>query len=49
MGAKVQAALNAISGGVHAVIIADGSVPDIINKVTKGETVGTLFLQYVAM
>jgi delta-1-pyrroline-5-carboxylate synthetase len=44
MGAKVDAALKAIHGGVCAVVIAAGDDGSIINKILHGDTVGTLFL-----
>lgn len=44
MGAKVDAALNAIHGGVQAVIIAAGHDTATIGKIMDGEKVGTLFL-----
>ncbi len=44
MGAKVDAALNAISGGVQAVVIAAGGDTNVIGKIVRGEKAGTLFL-----
>jgi delta-1-pyrroline-5-carboxylate synthetase len=44
MGAKVDAAKKAIEGGVNAVVIARGQDFDVIDQITKGERVGTLFL-----
>lgn len=44
MGAKVDAALNAISGGVQAVVIAAGGDTNVIGKIIRGEKAGTLFL-----
>lgn len=44
MGAKVDAAMNAITGGVHAVIIAAGSDTNVIGRIMEGGKAGTLFL-----
>jgi delta-1-pyrroline-5-carboxylate synthetase len=44
MGAKVDAAIRAIDGGIHAVVIADGSCIGIIAEILRGDKVGTLFL-----
>lgn len=44
MGAKVDAAIRAIDGGIHAVVIADGSRIGIISEILSGNKVGTLFL-----
>lgn len=44
MGAKVDAALNAVRGGVQAVVIAAGHDSDTIGSVLNGDKVGTLFL-----
>lgn len=44
MGAKVDAALNAIHGGVQAVVIAAGHDTATIGKIMEGDKVGTLFL-----
>jgi len=44
MGAKVDAALNAVSGGVQAVVIAAGGDTNVIGKIIRGEKAGTLFL-----
>jgi len=45
MGAKVDAAVNAVRGGVQAVIIAAGHDSDTIGNIMSGKQVGTLFLQ----
>lgn len=44
MGAKVDAAIRSITGGVEAVIIAAGSEYNIIEKIMTGKKVGTMFL-----
>lgn len=45
MGAKVDAALRAVQGGVQAVVIAAGNEAGVITKLFEGEdNVGTLFL-----
>jgi len=44
MSAKVDAALNAIKGGVHAVVIAAGKDTHVIGQIINKEKVGTLFL-----
>jgi len=44
MSAKVDAALNAIKGGVHAVVIAAGKDTHVIGQIMNKEKVGTLFL-----
>jgi len=46
MGAKVNAALTAIDGGVLAVVIAAGYDGETVGKVLAGEKTGTLFLQH---
>jgi delta-1-pyrroline-5-carboxylate synthetase len=46
MGAKVNAAMTAIDGGVQAVVIAAGYDGETIGKVLAGEKTGTLFLQH---
>lgn len=46
MGAKVNAAMTAIDGGVQAVVIAAGYEGETIGKVLAGEKTGTLFLQH---
>ena len=43
MGAKVDAALRAIDGGVQAVIIAAGGEHEVIDKIIRGEPAGTAF------
>jgi len=48
MGAKVNAAVMAIEGGVQAVVIAAGYEGETIGKVLNGEKTGTLFLSHVA-
>lgn len=45
MGAKVDAALSAVKGGVQAVIIAAGHDAETIGQIIKGQKVGTLFMQ----
>eukprot|EP01006_Ploeotia_vitrea_P028707 TRINITY_DN61344_c0_g1_i1.p1 TRINITY_DN61344_c0_g1~~TRINITY_DN61344_c0_g1_i1.p1 ORF type:complete len:768 (+),score=35.58 TRINITY_DN61344_c0_g1_i1:61-2364(+) len=45
MGAKIDAALNAVKGGVQAVVIASGYDSSSIGKVVSGENQGTIFLQ----
>ena len=44
MAAKVDSAMNAIAGGVQAVIIADGHNYDAIETILSGDSIGTLFL-----
>mmetsp|Transcript_27462 Transcript_27462/g.62263 ORF Transcript_27462/g.62263 Transcript_27462/m.62263 type:complete len:757 (+) Transcript_27462:226-2496(+) len=44
MGAKVGAAMSAIRGGVQAVVVAAGEEKEILARIVRGETVGTLFL-----
>ena len=44
MGAKVGAAMNAIKGGVSAVVVAAGEDSAVIGKILSGVQVGTLFL-----
>lgn len=44
MSAKVDAALNAVKGGVHAVVIAAGKDTHVIGQIMNKEKVGTLFL-----
>ena len=44
MGAKVDAALNAVNGGVQAVVIAAGGDFNVIADIMGGEKTGTLFL-----
>ena len=44
MGAKVDAALNAVNGGVQAVVIAAGGDFGVIADIMNGEKTGTLFL-----
>ena len=44
MGAKVDAAIRSINGGVEAVIIAAGSEYNIIEKIMAGQQGGTMFL-----
>jgi delta-1-pyrroline-5-carboxylate synthetase len=44
MSAKVGAALNAIYGGVQAVVIAAGGETGVIDAIMQGEKAGTLFL-----
>jgi delta-1-pyrroline-5-carboxylate synthetase len=44
MSAKVDAALRAVKGGVQAVVVAGGFQFNCIDKIMKGETIGTLFL-----
>jgi delta-1-pyrroline-5-carboxylate synthetase len=46
MGAKVDAALRAVEGGVQAVIIAAGHDATTIGQIMEGERTGTLFLQH---
>lgn len=46
MGAKVDAALKAVRGGVNAVVIAAGHEERIIDKILSGEKAGTIFLSY---
>ncbi len=43
MATKIKAAEVATSAGVN-MVIADGSVPDILQKIASGEEIGTLFL-----
>eukprot|EP01034_Spumella_vulgaris_P046748 gene46748-58288_t len=47
VGAKVDAALRAVQGGVQAVVIAAGGENGIIDQILRGEQVGTMFLQHV--
>ncbi len=44
MAAKVDAAMNAISGGVNAVVIADGKDYEAIAAILRGDKTGTLFI-----
>ena len=44
MGAKVDAAMSAVKGGVQAVIIAAGGDSDVIDSIMRGEATGTMFL-----
>ena len=44
MGAKVNAAVTAVEGGVMAVVIAHGANPRAIEGALAGETIGTVFL-----
>ena len=44
MGAKVDAALSAIHGGVQAVIIAAGTDSGVIGHIMTGDKVGTIFI-----
>lgn len=44
MGAKVDAALNAVTGGVQAVVIAAGGDFGVISDIMGGQKAGTLFL-----
>jgi len=44
MGAKVQAAENAVRGGVNATVIASGHAHLVIRDIMAGRDVGTLFL-----
>lgn len=44
MGAKVDAALSAVKGGVQAVVIAAGHDSSTIGQIIDGQQVGTLFL-----
>jgi delta-1-pyrroline-5-carboxylate synthetase len=46
MGAKVNAALSAVEGGVQAVIIAAGGDTGVIDRIMGGEQAGTLFLMH---
>eukprot|EP00596_Hydrurales_sp_CCMP1899_P005054 CAMPEP_0119049416 /NCGR_PEP_ID=MMETSP1177-20130426/64586_1 /TAXON_ID=2985 /ORGANISM="Ochromonas sp, Strain CCMP1899" /LENGTH=735 /DNA_ID=CAMNT_0007026623 /DNA_START=13 /DNA_END=2217 /DNA_ORIENTATION=- len=46
MGAKVDAALRAIKGGVQAVVIAAGIDMGIVEAIMTGEKAGTLFLAH---
>jgi len=48
MGAKVDAALKAVNGGVQAVVIGAGHDPETIGRAIAGEKVGTLFLHNVS-
>lgn len=43
MGAKVDAALKAVNGGVQAVIIAAGGEHEVIDKIIRGDPAGTAF------
>lgn len=45
MGAKVEAAVSAVKGGVQAVVIASGREYGVIDRLLAGQQVGTLFLQ----
>lgn len=45
MAAKVEAALNAVRGGVKAVVVAAGHDMDSIPTIMAGRKVGTLFVQ----
>jgi delta-1-pyrroline-5-carboxylate synthetase len=47
MGAKVNAALTAVNGGVQAVIIAAGNDSTVIDRIMTGEKAGTLFLAHL--
>jgi len=47
MGAKVNAALSAIRGGVSAVAIAAGTCSGVVGSILHGEKCGTLFLSEV--
>ena len=38
---KVQAAMKCLEGGVHEVVIADGSEPDVLRRLMAGEAIGT--------
>ena len=49
MSAKVDAALCAVRGGVQAVVIAAGHEIGVIDKVMRGESVGTIFLHDTLM
>jgi hypothetical protein len=44
MGAKVDAALKAVEGGVLAAVITSGSDFAAVDRIMRGEIVGTLFL-----
>eukprot|EP01084_Bolivina_argentea_P297062 511709_1 len=44
MQAKIDNALNAVLKGVNVVIIANGKKMDTIDKIIKGESIGTLFI-----
>ena len=46
MGAKVDAAINAVKGGVQAVIIAAGGDSGVIDSIMSGESTGTMFLAH---
>jgi len=45
MGAKVGAVLRAIESGVEAALIAPGGEYDVMDRIMKGDPVGTLFLR----
>lgn len=45
MGAKVDAALRGIQGGVQAVVIADGRQTGVIADIVRGKSIGTIFLK----
>lgn len=43
---KVRAAISGLAGGVREVVIADGSMPDVLTRIAAGdETVGTRVVQ----
>ena len=46
MGAKVDAALSAVHGGVQAVVIAAGLENGVIECIMGGDNVGTIFLSH---
>merc|ERR1719410_3061848 len=44
MHAKIENALNAVNKGVNAVVVASGKKPDSIDRIIRGENIGTLFV-----
>ena len=44
MGAKVDAAMFAVNGGVQAAVIAHGNDTNVIGQIMRGEKAGTMFL-----
>ena len=46
MGAKVDAAMSAVNGGVQAVVIAAGGDMNVIDSIMNGEKTGTMFLAH---
>ena len=45
MQAKLNAAMDAVAGGVGEVRIVKGSEPDIVNRVFAGEEIGTRIVE----